>query len=32
MRSLAVERDQPGEYVIACPMGDHRRRGMLTVQ
>ena len=33
--SLTVELEQPGEYVIYCPVGDHRQRGMtgtLTVQ
>lgn len=33
--SLTVTLDQPGEYIIYCPIGDHRQRGMtgtLTVQ
>ena len=33
--SLTVQLDQPGEYVIYCPVGDHRQRGMtgtLSVQ
>ncbi len=33
--SLTVQLDQPGEYVIYCPVGDHRQQGMagtLTVQ